>query len=83
MVRTFKGASAQKYGDKLVENPLESAGSVASRSNIAVRSLSMKGTVEKNLEFFENMARTNGYATKDSILQRMQAMNRIHQMNAE
>ena len=64
----------------LTKDPTEDNKEKATRANIAVRSLKMKGTPEKNLALLD---RLGGQNAAGNLRTRIEGMNKLYQANAE
>ena len=67
----------------MTSNPVESNSETAKNATIAVRSLGMKGDVEKGLAYWNKYQSMFTKNVAGDLGKKMQQMNSLYQMNAE
>ena len=78
-----KAFKEEMMNETLWDNPVEKNSEQAKNTNIAVRSLKMKGKAESNLAYFNRLQGLLGQAQYGDLLPRIQKMNELYQENAK
>jgi hypothetical protein len=84
-VFSFKAFKEEMANETLQENPVEKNAEQAKNTNIAVRSLKMKGSGkgEDNIAYFNRLQKVLGQAQYGDLLPRIQKMNELYQENSK